>query len=129
MAPPVLKRQMSALHDKSSQSDFATPDQMLLQTKSSGEQNTPQPKNSADQNIPQHPKVPFDAAKRFMEAIVFIKTPWSIFSDDMYTMVEEARTVAIAAEDLQQALAGALSGTPYVCQFPSGSTLKIDPQT
>ena len=39
------------------------------------DQNIPQPKASSDQNVPQYQKATFEVAKRFMEAIVFMKTP------------------------------------------------------
>jgi len=64
-----------------------------------------------------------------MEAIVFRKTPSPILPDDKYSMVKKAWTLAIEAQDRQQALAGALAGTPSLRQLPSGSSLKIDPQT
>ena len=130
MAPPLLKRQKSALLNKFSESDRATSGRALvLPNKSSGDQNIPQPKASSDQNVPQHQKATFEVAKRFMEAIVFTKTPWPILSDDKYLMVEEAWKLAIEAQDRQRALAGAPVGTPSVCQLPGGPSLKIDPQT
>jgi len=130
MAPPLLKRQKSALFNKSSESDRAPSARALvLPNKSSGDQNSPQPKASSDQNVPQHQKATFDVVKRFMEAIVFKKTPWPILSDDKYSMVEEAWKLAIEAQDRQRALAGAPVGTPSVCQLPGGPSLKIDPQT
>jgi len=61
--------------------------------------------------------------------MVFTMTPWSILSDDKYSMVEEAWKLLIEAQDCQQALAGAPVGTPSVCQFPGGPSLKIDLQT
>jgi hypothetical protein len=129
MAPPLLKLQKSALLNKSSESDRAPSAQALPQPMSSGDQNALQPKASADQNIPQHQKATFEVAKRFMEAIVFTKTPWPILSHDKYSMVEEAWKLAIEAQDRQRALAGDPPGTPSVCQLPSGPSLKIDPQT
>jgi len=44
-------------------------------------------------------------------------------------MVEAAWKLAIEAQNRQRALAGALEGTPSVCQLPGGLSLKIDPQT
>jgi len=130
MAPPLLKRQKSVLLNKFSESDRAPSGRALvLPKKSSGDQNIPQPKASSDQNVPQHQKATFEVAKRFMEAIVFTKTPWPILSDDMYSMVEEAWKLAIGAQDPERALAGAPVGTPSVCQLSSGPSLKIDPQT
>jgi hypothetical protein len=130
MAPPLLKRQKSALLNKFSESDRATSGRALvLPNKSSGDQNIPQPKASSDQNVPQHQKATFEVAKRFMEAIVFTKTPWPILSNEKYSMVEEAWKLAIEAQDRQRALAGAPVGTPSVCQLPGGPSLKIDPQT
>jgi len=130
MAPPLLKRQKSALLNKSSESDHAPSARALvLPNKSSGDQNIPQPKASSDQNVPQHQEGTFEVAKRFMEAIVFTKTPWPILSDDKYSMVEEAWKLAIEAQDRQRALAGAPVGTPSVCQLPGGPSLIIDLQT
>jgi len=129
MAPPLLKCQKSALLNKSSESDRAPSAQALPQPKSSGDQNAPEPKASADQNVPQHQKATFVVAKRFMEAIVFTKTPRPILPNDKYWMVKEAWKLDIEAQDRQQALAGAPAGTPSVCQLPSGPSLKIDPQT
>jgi len=101
----------------------------VLPNKSSGDQNIPQPKASSDQNVPQHQMGTFEIANRFMEAIVFIKNPWPIISDDKYSMVEEACKLAIESQDRQQALAGAPVGAPSVCRLPGGPSLKIDPQT
>jgi hypothetical protein len=90
----------------------------------------PQQKPSGgDHNVPQHQKATFDVAKRFMEAIVFTKTPWPITSDEKYSMVDEAWQLAIEALHRRQALAGAPVGAPSVCQLPGGPSLKIDPQT
>jgi hypothetical protein len=91
--------------------------------------NVPQPKASGDPNVSQHQKATFEVAKRFMEVIVFTKTPWPIISDEKYSMVEDAWKLAIAAQDCQRALAGAFVGTPSVCKLPSGPFLKINPQT
>jgi len=129
MAPPLLKRQKSALLNKSSKSDRAPSAQALPQPKPSGDQNAPQPRASADQNVPQHKKATFEVAKRFIEPRVFMKTAWPILSDDKYSMVEEDWKIAIEAQDRQRALAGAPAGTPSVCQLPSGPSLKISPQT
>jgi len=103
--------------------------QALPLPKASGDQNVPQPKAGGDHNIPQHQKATFEVAKRFMEAIVFTKTPWPIISDEMYSMVDEAWKLAIEAQDRQRALAGAPVGTPSVRQLPGGPSLKIDQQT
>jgi len=129
MAPRLLKCQKSALFNISSESDRAPSTQALPQPKSSGDQNAPQPKAGADQNIPQHQKATFEIANRFMEAIIFTKTPLPILSDDKYSMVKEAWKLAIEAQDHQRALAGAPVSTPSVCQLPSSPSLKIDPQT
>jgi len=71
----------------------------------------------------------FEVAKRFMEAIVFMKTPWPIISDEKYSMVDKAWKVAIEAQDHQRACAGATVGAPSLCQLLGGPSLKIDPQT
>jgi hypothetical protein len=115
MAPPLLKRQKSALLNKSSESDHAPSAQALQQPKSSGDQNALQPKATADQNVTQREKATFEVAKRFMEAILFTKTPSPILSDDKYSMVEEPWERAIEAQDRQRALAGTPPGTPSVC--------------
>jgi hypothetical protein len=60
----------------------------MLLLKYGGDHIVPQPKASADQNIAQHEKATFEPAKRLMEAIIVTKTPWPIFSDDKYLMVE-----------------------------------------
>jgi hypothetical protein len=129
MAPPLLKRQKSALLNKSFESDRAPSTQALRQPKSSGEQNALQPKASADQNFPQHPKATFEVAKRYMEAIVFTKTPPPILSDDKYSMVKAAWKLTIEAQDRQRVLAGAPPVTPSVCPLPGGPSLKVDPPT
>jgi hypothetical protein len=95
----------------------------------SGDQNVSQPKAGGDHNVPQHQKAAFEVAKRFMEAIIFTKTPWPIISNEKYSMVDEAWKLAIEAQDCQRALAGVLVGTPSVCQLPGGPSLKINPQT
>jgi hypothetical protein len=103
------------------------PAQALPLLKTGGVQNVPQPKAGGDHNVPQLQKASFKVAKRFIEAIVFTKTPWPIISDAKYLMVEEAWELAIEAQDRQHALAGAPVGTPSVCQLPGGPSLKIDP--
>jgi hypothetical protein len=97
MAPPLLKRQKSTLLNKSSESDHAPATQVLLLRKSSGDHNVPQPKTSADQNVLQHQKATLEVVKRFMEAIVFMKTPGPILFNNKYLMVEEAWKLAIEA--------------------------------
>jgi hypothetical protein len=125
IAPPLLKRQRSVINI-SRESDVV---QALPRPKTGGDQNVPQPKAGGDHNIPQHQKATFEVAKRFMEAIVFTKTPWPIIFDEKYSMVDEAWKLVIEAQDHQQALAGASVATPSGCQLPGGPSLKIDPQT
>jgi hypothetical protein len=126
MVPPLLKRQKSTINI-SRESDIV---QALPLPKAGGDQNVPQQKpGGGDHNVPQHQKATFEVAKRFMEAIVFTKTPWPIISDEKYSMVDEAWQLAIEAQDRQRALAGAPVGAPSVCQLPGGPSLKIDPQT
>ena len=130
MAPPLLNHQKSSLLNKLSESDYAPSAQALvLSIKSSVDQNIPQPNASSDQNIPQHQKATFEVGKRFMEAIVFTKTPWSILSDAKYSVAEEAWKLAIEAQDHQRAFPGAPVGTPSVHQMRGGPYLNIDPQT
>jgi len=127
IAPPLLKRQKSTINILR-ESDVV-PAQALPLLKTGGDQNVPQPKAGGDHNVPQHQKATFEVAKRFMEAIIFTKTPWPIISDEKYSMVDEAWKLAIEAQDRQRALAGTPVGTPSVCQLPGGPSLKIDPQT
>jgi len=127
MAPPVLKRPKSTInivHD----SDIL-PAQALPLPKAGGDDSVPQPKAGGDHNVPQHQMNTCEAAKRFVEAIIFTKTPWPITSDEQYSMVDEAWKLAIQAQDRQRALAGAPVDAPSVCQLPGGPSLKIDPQT
>jgi hypothetical protein len=95
----------------------------------SGDQNIPQPNPSSDQNVPQHETAYFELPKRFMEAIAFTKTPWSILTDDKYLRVDDAWKIVIEAQDHQQALAGAPVEVPSVCQLPGGPSLTIDQHT
>jgi len=127
MAPPLLKCQKSTINILR-ESDIV-PSQARPLPKAGGDQSLPQPKAGGDHNIPQHQKATCEVAKRFMEAIVFTKTPWSIISHEKYSMVDKAWQLAIEAQDRQRALAGAPVGTPCVCELPSGPSLKIDPQT
>ena len=130
MAPPLLNRQKSSLDNTLSESDRAPSTwALVLPNKSSGDPNIPQPKASCDQNVPQHQKATFGVAKRFMEDIIFTKTPWPILSDDKYSVVEDGWKLAIEAHDRQWAVAGAPLGTPSVCQLRSGPSLKVHPQT
>jgi len=125
IAPPLRKGHKSAINI-SCESDVV---QVLLLPKASGDHNVPQPKISGNHNIPQYQKATFEVVKRFMEAIVFTKTPWRIISDGNYSMVDEAWKLAIEAQHRQWALAGAAVGTPSVWQLPSGLSFKINPQT
>ena len=127
MAPPLLKHQYSTINILR-ESDIV-PAQALPLPKAGGDHTVPQPKAGGDHNVPQHQKATFEVAQRFMEAIVFTKTPWPIISDGKYSIVEEAWILAIEARDRQRALAGVPVGTPSVCQLPSGPSLEIDPQT
>jgi len=125
MVPSLLNRQKSAINI-SWKSNIV---QALPLPKAGGNHNVPQPKAGGDHNVPQHQKATFEVAKRFMEAIVFTKTPWAIISDEKYQMAEEAWTLSIEAQDHQWPIAGASIGTPSVFQLPGGPSLKINPQT
>jgi hypothetical protein len=126
IAPPLLKCEKSAIN-VSHESDIV---QTLPLKKAGGDQNVPQLKAGGDHKYPHHQKATFEVAKRFIEAIVFTKTPWPIISDETYSMVDQAwKLVAIEAEDWQWALAGTPVGAPCVCRLPCGPSLKIDPQT
>jgi hypothetical protein len=123
IALTLLKREKSAINI-SCESDIV---QVLPLPNTSGDHNVPQPKAGGDHNVPQHHKATIEIAKRFMEAIVFTKTPWPIISNEDYSIVDEAWKRAIETQDHQRALAGAPIGTPSVCQLPSSPSLKIDP--
>jgi len=127
MAPPLLKCQKSTINILCD-SDIV-PAQALPLRKAGGDHSVPQAKAGGDNKVPQHHNATFEVAKRFMEAIVFTKTPWPISSDEKYSMGDEAWKLAIEAQDRQRALAGAPVGTPSVCQLPGGRSLQIDPQT
>jgi len=127
MAPPLLKRQKSTINIL--RESEIVPAQVLPLPKAGGDHSVPQPKAGGDHNVPQLQKATFEVAKRFMEAIVFTKTPWPIISNEKCTMVDEAWQLAIEAQDRQRALAGASVGAPSVCQLPGGPSLKIDLQT
>jgi len=125
IARPLLKRKKSAINI-SCESDVV---QALPLTMAGGDNNVPQPKAGGDLKVPQHKKATFELAKRFMEAIVFTKTPWPIISDGKYWMVHNASKLAIEAQDHQRALAGTAVDTPSACRLPVGPSLKHDPQT
>ena len=111
-APPLLKCQKSTINILR-ESDVL-PAQALPLPKTGGDQNVPQPQAGRDHNLPEHQKETFEVAKRFMEAIVFTKTPWPIISDEKYSMVDEAWKLGIVAQHRQRALAGAPVGAPSV---------------
>ena len=126
MAPPLLKHQKSTVNI-SPESDIV---QELPLPKASADENVPQQQpGGGDHNVSQPEKATFGVAIRFIEAIVFRKTPWQIISDAKYSMVDEAWQLAIESQDPQRALAGAPVGAPCVCRLPGGPSLKIDPQT
>jgi len=127
IAPLLLIRQKSTINTLC-ESDVV-PALGLPLPKAGGDKNLLPPKAGGDQNIPQHQAATFEVVKRFMEAIVFTKTDWPIISDGKYSMVDDARHLAIEVQDRQRALAGAPVGTPSVCQLPGGLSLKIDPHT
>jgi len=127
IVPPLLKRKNSTVN-KLRQSEIV-PAQALPHPKAGGDKNAPQPKAGGDYSVHQQQKATFKVAKRFMEAILFTKTPRPIISDENYSMVDEASQLAIEAQHRQWVLAGAPVGTPSVCQLPGVPSLKIDPQT
>jgi len=129
MAPPLLKHQKSALLNTSSKSDRVLSSQTLPQSKWSGHQDVPHLKARADSHVPQHQKATVEVARRFMEAFLFMKTPWAILFDDKYTMLEEGLNLAIVAQDRQQVVAASPVSTQLVCELPSRPSLKIDRQT
>ena len=86
------KSTINILHES-----VVVPAQALPLPKTGGDQNVPQPKAGGDHNIPRHQKATCEVAKRFMDTIVFTKTPWPIISDEKYLMVDEAWKLAIEA--------------------------------
>jgi len=124
-APRLLKCQKSAI-DISCKSDVVQP---LLLPKAGGDNKVSQPKAGGDHNIPPHQMATFEVAKLLMKTIVFTRTPWSIISDEKYSMVGESWKLVIGAQYCQWALAGAPVGTPSVCQLPGGPSHIIDPKT
>jgi hypothetical protein len=129
MAPPLLKCHKSALLNTSSKSDRAPSPQVLLQFKSSGNQDVPHSKSSADPHIAEHQKATVEIATRFMEAIVFMQTPCVILFNDMYAMLDEGWELAIATQNHQRVVAGAPVNAPLECELPSRPSFKIDLQT
>jgi len=126
MAPLLLKRQMSTLLNKLSLSDSALSTQALLLSESCREEHVQQSKASGDWNVPQHHMALFEVLILFMQENVFTRIEWPILSDDKYSMYEAAWKLAIQAQDLQWALAGASVGTPSGCQLLSGPFPKIN---
>jgi len=129
MAPPLINHQKSSLRNELSEYDSSPSAQRLPLHKSTADQNAAQQKANADQNFLQNQKGTFEVAKRWMETIVFTKTPWRILSDEKYCMVEGAWIQAIESQDHRRALAGAPVATPSVCQLPGCPSLKIDHHT
>jgi hypothetical protein len=129
MAPPLLKCHKWALLNTSSKSDRAPSPQVLLQFKSSGNQDVPHSKSSADPHIAEHQKATVEIATRFIEAIVFMQTPGAILFNDMYAMLDEGWELAIATQNHQRVVAGAPVNAPLECELPSRPSFKIDLQT
>jgi len=63
--------------------------------------NVAQPKASGDLHFPQLQMATFEEVKCLMEAIVLMKTPWSILSNDKYWMIEEASKIVFEVQDYQ----------------------------
>jgi len=73
--------------------------QALPLAKAGGDHTIPQSKAGWDHNVPPHHKATSEVVERFMEAIVFIKTPWPINSDEKYSMVNNAWQLPSEAQD------------------------------
>jgi len=127
IAPLLLKFQKSTINTV--RKSDVVPAQALPLPKADGDLHIPQPKASGDYNISQHQKATYGEAKQFIDAIVFAKTPLPIISDEKYFMVHESWKLMIQTQDCQQPLAGALVGTPSVCQLPIDPSFKINPQS
>jgi len=125
LAPPLLKRQKSAINI-SRKSDIVQP---CLVSKAGGDHTVLQPIAGGDHNIPQHQKATSKVAKLFMQSIVFTMTPWPIIFNEKYSMVDEARKLAVEAQNHQQRLASAPVGTPSVSQLTGGPSVIIICQT
>jgi hypothetical protein len=123
--PPFVKGHKSVINI-SRKSDVV---QALQLPKGGGDQNVPQPKAGGNHNIPQHQTATVEVANRFMEAVVFTRTPWPFICHENYSMVDEASQLAIEAQDHQLASAGAPVGTPSMSPLPGGPSLESDPQT
>jgi hypothetical protein len=127
MAPPLLKPQKSTINI-SCESDIV-PAQALPHPKAGRDHSVPQPMAGGDHNVLQNQMATFKVRKWFMEEMILTMTPWGMISNEKYSMVDEGWPLAIEAQNDQQALAGASVGTPSVCQFPCGPSLKITPQS
>jgi len=124
-APALLKCPKSAI-DICGKSDVVQP---LPLPKAGGDNKVSRPKAGGDHNVPQHQMATFEVVKLLMKVIVFTRTPWSIISDDKYSIIDESWKLAIEAEHCQWALPGTSVGTSSVCQLPGGPSVIIDPQT
>jgi len=100
-------------------------EQALPLSTPSGDHKASQLMAGGEHSVHHHHKGTLEVAKRFIEAILFTKTPWPIISEGMYSMVDKAWKLTIDAQDRQRALAGAPVGTPSLCQLPGGLCLKI----
>jgi len=113
MAPPLLKRQKSIiswLHQS-----YLVPAQAPPLPIAGEHHNVPQQKASRNQHVPDHQKATLDVLKRFMEAIVFTKTPGPVGSNERYSIVDKAWELAIEAQDRQHTLAGASVDWSCLC--------------
>lgn len=67
------------------------------------DQNVPQLKASRHQSISQYLRATSDVAKRFIETIVFMKTPSPIISDDKFPMADKCQKRLNEAQNGQRA--------------------------
>jgi len=107
MELPLPKCQKSTLLNKLFQSDCAPSSHALPLYMSSGDLNVQLLKASREQNIPQCQITTGEVANWLMEAIIFMRTPSPILSDEKYWMANVAWKLTIEAQDCRQAFAGA----------------------
>jgi len=79
MALPLIRHHKATFLNTVCKSDHAPPAEVLLLPKCSGDLNVSQPKASGDQNRLQHQEGTFEIAKRFLQAVIFMKTIWVIY--------------------------------------------------
>lgn len=127
LTPPLLKYQKPALNI-SFESDHEST-QALLLSMSSADQNFQQPNACGDDNDSKPQEALFEVTMRFIQAIVLMKTPWPLISDEKIWIGGTSWILAIEAQNLQYTFAGTPVGTLSLFQFPGGIFLNIGLET